>query len=65
MTLLLFAAALARKLQQRGSRSKRQIMENRENRALESLNEQSLWLHGWVQASFRLSGTLAENVKQH
>lgn len=61
MTLLLFTDALARKLQQSGCGSKWQIMKNRENRALESLNEQSLWLHGWVQASFRLSGTLAEN----
>lgn len=59
--LLLFTDVLARKLQQRGYRSKGQILEKKENRALESLNEQSLWLHGWVQASFRLSGTLAEN----
>lgn len=61
MALLLFTAVLARKLQQRGYRSKGQMMESRKNRALDNLIEQTLWLHGWVKGSFRLSGTLAES----
>lgn len=46
---------------ERGVKARGQIMKNRAKRALESFKEQSLWRHGWVQASSRLSGALAED----
>lgn len=61
MTLLSFTDGLARKLQQKGCRSGGTNNEKQGEKSFgQSLKEQSLWLHGWVQASSRLSGTLAE-----
>lgn len=45
----------------RGVGARGQIMRNREERALEGLKEQRLCLHGWVQASSRRAGSLAQD----